>query len=216
MRATWPLYLGALAPGLIVLVAAWRRITLPGPRRWLVAWAGASLCFDGAAFFLARRAENNHLIVYGSTVALPMLALMALGGWHSGVLRTAYRLAVPALAGVTLLLILSLERLDTFSRIAAPFEALTVAMASAGVLLVRSRSLDTGLLWREDWFWASMGLLLRFAAGASLTPLAAHFVATDPGRVILAYEIISVVDAVAAALIAGAVLCPIRVSGLSL
>lgn len=181
----------------------------------MVAWAVASLGFDAAAFLQSQRGQNNHLIVYLSTIVLPVLTLLALSGWQSGLVRTAYQIAIPLLALVSLLLIAVFEQISTFSRVASPFEALTVAVASAGVLIIRSLNLDTRPLWREDWFWACTGLLLRSATGASLAPLAAHFIATDPGRVIVAYEITSAVDAVAAAAIAGAILCPIQASGRS-
>lgn len=210
----WLLHIGAWSPGLVVVGAALGGAATR-PRRWLVAWALASIGFDIVSYVLGRAGHNNLLITYAASVVMPATALMALAGWLSAPLSTAYRLGAPLLAATCLTLIVGFEQVESFSQVAKPFTAITLALAAGGVLVARSGDLYGAPWWREDWFWGSLGLLLHSAGSASLPPLAAHLIATDRARVLLAYEIKSVVDTVATLALAGALLCPIPASGRS-
>lgn len=215
MKAPLLLHVGAWSPAVVVVAALSTPARLPPPRRWLAAWAAVSLAIEVAALLMAREGRNNLVIGYLDGAVITTLVMACLGGWQRDRLRAAYLIAIPILLLVGLGIVLLAERTDRFSVLASPVQHLTTAAASAGVLIAGARAAGPAPLTQADWFWGGSGFLLRSAALASLSPLAAHFMTTDPAQAIRAYEFVAAIEAIAALALAKAILCPIRPSGLS-
>jgi hypothetical protein len=187
-------------------ILARRRLT--SARVWIMFWCAIYLIVNLAAKYLASRGMNNHFLTY---LALPVQCLgvmWALSLWQkSATARLTLRIAVPVFLVAFIVVTRFFENIRNFSAIAEPVYSIVALGAAIATLLSRSPD-EEGALLSQDWFWVCVGLILHFGALAVLTPLAAHYLTTDPQLVIRAYVIRGYVNTAAFLVIAIGIFSP--------
>lgn len=159
-------------------------------------------------FYSIHGRENLWLGNFFGPIELATL-LLALAWWHpKGPKRSMMRAIVPAFVVVWFLLIGFVETGDSFNLIAGPLKSLVVLGASVVTLLLALR-VEEGSLIRQDWFWITIGLALKYGSEAALEPFSRLLVQSHRDLVVTALESKSVADVIASLAIAGGILCPI-------
>ena len=173
------------------------------------------LLSDGLALWFALQGTQNLWVGYvGGPIAL-LAALMALSYWHPNArVQIVFRVAIPVLLLLSIILVVLIEDTGTFSLITGPIENLVLVAASIVTLIACASRLDGSLL-KQDWFWIGIGLALRYGSSASLDPIARILVGQDMSMLAMVYQINAGIDIVASLLIVGGMLCqipPLRAS----
>jgi hypothetical protein len=207
VRAPLLIYLATVAEGLpFVALAAPRR--LRGARAWVLLWCAVLLGVDLLAMWLGRHRERNLWLGNVIAPAGGALALWALSCWQARELpRLTLRFAIVPFLLAWLVLLLAVDNVADFSRVAWPMANLVCLCAAAFTLLVRSHA-ASGSLVRQDWFWVSAGMALYFGVSVTIAPLSALLVGDDPRQLALAYEARAALEVVAFLLIAVGMVCP--------
>jgi hypothetical protein len=164
---------------------------------------------DGIDLLYSIRGKEN--LWLGNIIGPIELAtvLLALAWWHpKGLRRTTLRVTIPIFVMVWVLLIALVETGDSFNLVAGPLKSLIMLVASVSTLLFALRG-EEGNLVRQDWFWITIGLALKYGCDAALEPFSRMLVQTRPDLVLTAFKSKSVADVVASLAIAGGILCPI-------
>lgn len=196
-------------PALVALVR-WRR--LPAARTWVVVWCLLLVTMNLIGRWFGVRGINNHFIVYAAIPFQGATILWALSLWQvKPMARLTMRTAIPPFVVAWLLLTLLVEDFSNFSAVAEPVYSLLALGASLYTVLARSTVTQEPLL-KQDWFWICAGLAIHFGALATLTPLGAAYVRTNPDLVVRAYIVRAWVNILAFAFITIGMLCPLQSS----
>lgn len=200
----------AVASQLLAPLAALRfGRRLPEGRRWIVAWALLLFAYDLTQFALLRQGRHNLWLRYPFGPIETGVVLLGLACWHGKAIpRLTLRIAVPLFALVWALLVVFVERTDTFGLVTGPLQSLVLLSAALFTLLARVRTQEGGLF-DEDWFWICAGLSLWYGSASALEPLARLLVAGHPSVVSSAYQVKAAVDVFASFILARGMLCPI-------
>ncbi len=135
--------------------------------------------------------------------------LLALAWWHpAGPRRSALRTTIPLFVIGWVLLIVFVEAGDSFNMVAGPLKSLLLLGASVWTLLLALR-VEEGSLVRQDWFWITIGLALKYGCETAIEPLSRMLVQEHGDLVLLALKAKSVADVAASLLIARGMLCPV-------
>jgi hypothetical protein len=209
------LYAGAASQAAPPIAALWHRGRLAPARRWIVAWAFVVLGQDGMDLWYSLHGKDNLRLgdIFGPIELATVL--LALAWWHpAGSRRAALRTVIPLFAVVWVLLIVFVEAGDSFNMLAGPLKSLVLLGASVWTLLLALR-VEEGSLMRQDWFWITIGLALKYACETAIEPLSRMLVQEHSDLVLSALKAKSVADVAASLLIAGGILCqppPLRAS----
>jgi hypothetical protein len=153
--------------------------------------------------------QANLWLWYTIAPVADCMMLYTLSLWQKHpVARLTYRSAIPLFLAVWIGLVVFIERTDTFSLFAFPFEGVVLLIASLGMLVMRALSEEGGVMTR-DWFWIGLGLSLYYATGAALQPFARMLLAEHRDLVVYAYETKSATNVITFVLIARGMLCPL-------
>lgn len=172
-------------------------------------WTLMLLATDLGRLILGSLGINNHWVYYAVMPIGAGLVLWTLALYQTApVLRTALRLAIPGFLALYVPLLLLVENIGGFSRVAVPLYA-TVLLGASLITLVHRSLLADGQLASHDWFWISAGLSLYFGSTTLLHPTALILLPTRADLVRGAYYLKAAVDVVAMILLARGVLCPL-------
>jgi hypothetical protein len=205
---TWVLYGGLFSQVLPPLAAIRARERLGPARNSAVAWSVLLLASNLLALGFALLRRNNLWMGYTLDPLLASVALWTFSLWQiRSVPRIALRLLVPLYLLAVLVLALTVEDLNSFSRVTAPFTALLLLGVSLYTLIVRSLG-EQGQLIRADWFWISGGLALFYGTDTALEPFARLLLGSQPELILPAYELKALIGIVVSLAIARGILCP--------
>ena len=207
MKTPWLLYAAALAP-LLPLGGALLARRRPGPSTvWVLGWCCLLLSSDAAALALASRNVNNHWLNYAATPAATGLLLWALSLWQTThVWKLTFGLSIPVFLVAWVALLVLVEDISTFSRIAEPMACLLVLAGATYTIATRSGSEPAPLV-GQGWFWVSGGLALYAGVHCAYGPFAVLVLRDDPSLVVRALEVRSGIELVAFLAIARGALC---------
>ncbi|HEV8196221.1 MAG TPA: hypothetical protein VGP87_06250 [Gemmatimonadales bacterium] len=118
------------------------------------------------------------------------------------------RAVVPLFTVVWFLIIAFVETGESFNVMTGPLKSLVLVAASVITLLLALR-VEEGSLIRQDWFWITIGLSLKYGCEAALDPFSRLLVQAHPDIVLAALKAKSVADVIASLAIAGGILCPV-------
>lgn len=208
MTPSWIIYTGFLSQAIPPLAAVRARERLGPARKGAVAWSALLLASNLASLLLALLGYNNHWLGYLFNPLLASVALWTFSLWQTHALpRIALRLLIPLYLLAILVLSLTVEDLGSFSIITSPFTALLLLGASLYTVIVRSLGAEGSLL-GADWFWISGGLALSYGSDAAFEPLARLLLGSEPGLILSAYEIKSLINIVVSLALVRGILCP--------
>ncbi|MDH5284355.1 MAG: hypothetical protein OEW80_10800 [Gemmatimonadota bacterium] len=208
MAPTWILHGGVLSQLLPPLAAIRARERLGPARRGAVAWSALLLTSNLGSLILARLGYNNHWLGYLIDPLLASVGLWTFSLWQTHSLpRIALRLLIPLYLLAILILTLTVEDLSRFSNITGPFTALLLLGASLYTVIVRTLGAEGSLL-GADWFWISGGLALSYGSDAAFEPLARLLLGSEPGLILSAYEMKSLINIVVSLALVRGILCP--------
>jgi hypothetical protein len=196
-----------LAPPLIA-VAGGRLATLA--RRWTIVWCLSLVVHEAAAVVASLRWGSNMWVGYVFRPLTGAVVLWMLSLWQTGnTARLALRAAIPLFMLLSVVLTLTVEDANTFSRFVGPYHALVLVLAAAWTFVARSLS-ESGPLARQDWFWAVGGVLLYYGTYTALQPVAAFLLASDREDLVhAAFNLKAAMDVLAFAAVTGALFCPV-------
>jgi hypothetical protein len=181
--------------------------SLPKALRFVVLVFVIWFAQDCVMWWLAKQLHRNNLWV--GHVMRPVwtgLLLWAFSLWQKGdVARMAFRLAIPFYGVAWLALQLLVERADRFSKYASPLSAMLLVCVAAYTLVAESLRAEEPV-WRTDWLWVSVGMLLKFCGVVVLMPLS-NLMLTSPEDLRFMYQLYGASSVVATLFVTGGVLC---------
>jgi hypothetical protein len=205
---TWILHAGLLSQLLPPLAGIRARERLGPARKGAVAWSVLLLASNLISLVLSLLRHNNHWLGYLFDPLLASIGLWTFSLWQThSVPRIALRTLIPLYLAAILVLTLAVENLRGFSNLTGPFTALLLLGASLYTLIVRTLG-EAGSLLNADWFWISGGLALSYGSDAALEPLARLLLGSQPGLILLSYELKALIGIVVSLAIARGLLCP--------
>ena len=106
-----------------------------------------------------------------------ILGLLILSHWQmSAVRRSRFRLLIPIVAVVSILLTVSAGEFDQFRTTTAVFRSLVILSAALFTLIQRVAVEQTDV-WRRDWLWTTIALGCYYAESVAVEPLVGYFLA---------------------------------------
>lgn len=181
---------------------------VPQARRWVAIWGAIYLLSDVLQPIIARASGNNQWFIQWANPVEDAALLMAFSAWQlRPVLRLTFRLAIPLLALVTIAIAWRVDEIGTFKAVSSPFRLLLLSSAVAWTLVSRS-AVAVDRIWRQDWFWVSLGVVLHFSASVLVDPISSRLYPTRPDLVFTIYFLKASVDVLAFALIYVGMRCP--------
>jgi hypothetical protein len=199
--------LGA-APLFPVVAAAAHPRRVRGVRAWIFAWAVVQAAGQVAQFWLNMRDVHNLWVGYVVEPVSAAVLLWGLSLWQGDAVgRLTLRLAIPVAISAFAVLTFAFDSATTFSRAAQPMLFLVCLGAAAFTLVERSR-VAAGDLAHQDWLWIGAGLVLNYATGSTLLPVARLLVGGNFDLFLKAYEFALAVVAVGFLAVARGIACP--------
>jgi hypothetical protein len=190
-------------------VAAMSR-PVPPARLWIAIWALLFFVSDMMQAVIARLTGGN---LWFFAIANPLedaALLMAYSYWQvRPVMRLGFRIAIPLLALVTLAIAIGFGELNTFKAVSSPFRLLLLTTAVAYTLVVRAAHEDERI-WRRDWLWTSLGVILYLAAYVVVDPVSRALLPRSEVLAQLVYVVKAVVDVVAYLMVWKGMRCPVE------
>jgi hypothetical protein len=179
---------------------------LPKALRFIVIFFAIWFVQDCVMWWLASQNRNNLWVTHLMQPVSTGVLLWAFSHWQKGdVARMAFRLAIPLYTIAWLGLQLFVERADRFSKYASPLSAMLIVCVCAYTLVSSSLRAEEPV-WRMDWLWVSVGVLIEFGANVVLMPLS-NLLLASPKELLFLYQLYGGVGVVANVIITGGVLC---------
>jgi len=201
-------YLAWASAALPVLAGLWGGWRKSSSRTATWIWALLLVVVNALALLLAAQGRNNHWLDYLSTPLFGVAVIAGMIGWQ---LRNLWRVALQALLPLYLagwmLIVFTVEDINTFSLVAGPFSAFLLLVAISATFVARSiHSLEP--LTRQDWFWISLGMLIFYGVEAGYPPVALLLGRSRPDLLNAAAQVRSVSMIAAMITVSWGLLCP--------
>ncbi|MGQ0650352.1 MAG: hypothetical protein ACT4P7_22655 [Gemmatimonadaceae bacterium] len=184
---------------------------VPGARKWIAVWALLFFASDLLQYAISAFGDQDNLWFF--IIANPIedaALLMAFSFWQvRPVMRLSFRIAIPLLAIVTLAIAIKFGEINTFKAASSPFRLLLLTTGVAYTLVVRT-SQENERIWDRDWLWASLGVILYYAAYVVVDPVSRTLYPEHAELARLVYVVKAAVDVVAYLMVWKGMRCPVE------
>lgn len=201
-----------LLPPLAVF-PSWRRTS--EARRWIAIWGVLFFASDLLQLGFSRWQYNNLFLFIFINPVEDGVILWALSYWQlRPVTRIAFRVAIPIVILIYVVIAVAAGENDSFQTFAGPFRALVVMAASLFTLLSRSTE-DADGVWTKDWLWATIGVSLYYGLIVAAQPIVAIVAPQSTSAARAVFTVKAIGDVIAFILIWRGMRCPLMQSNYS-
>ena len=188
------------------VVARWK--TREPVRRWVAVWCVVFFLADMLQLAVSRLQHENLWLFKFINPVEDGLILWVLSYWQvRPVTRIAFRVAIPLVLVIYLVIALTADEPGSFQTFAGPFRALVVLSAALFTLLSRVAHEPEQVL-RRDWLWTTMGVSLYYGVFVATEPIAAAIGASQRDALVALFAVKALLDIVAFSLIWVGMRCP--------